>query len=98
MCGTIVPVRGGTFTISNHGVSGSLLAAPIIINQPQVAILGVGKVQRRVVVEEIDGEDVQRVRSMCYLTLTIDHRAVDAFQANAFLSKVVETLERWPLE
>ena len=91
-------VRGGTFTISNHGVSGSLLAAPIIINQPQVAILGVGKVQRRVVVEEIDGEDVQRVRSMCYLTLTIDHRAVDAFQANAFLSKVVETLERWPLE
>jgi 2-oxoglutarate dehydrogenase E2 component (dihydrolipoamide succinyltransferase) len=88
-------VRGGTFTISNHGVSGSLLAAPIIINQPQVAILGVGKMQRRVVVDDIDGEDAMRVRAMCYLTLTIDHRAIDAFQANAFLTKVVETLERW---
>ena len=43
-------VRGGTFTISNHGVGGSLLAAPIVINQPQVAILGVGKVERRVCV------------------------------------------------
>jgi 2-oxoglutarate dehydrogenase E2 component (dihydrolipoamide succinyltransferase) len=91
-------VRGGTFTISNHGVSGSLLAAPIVINQPQVAILGIGKAQRRVVVDEIDGEDVQRVRTLCYVTLTIDHRAVDAFQANAFLTHLVRTLESWPPE
>jgi 2-oxoglutarate dehydrogenase E2 component (dihydrolipoamide succinyltransferase) len=88
-------VRGGTFTISNHGVGGSLLAAPIVINQPQVAILGVGKVQRRVCAVEFDGGESISVRSMCYLTLTIDHRALDAFQANAFLSLVVTTLEQW---
>jgi 2-oxoglutarate dehydrogenase E2 component (dihydrolipoamide succinyltransferase) len=89
-------VRGGTFTISNHGVGGSLLAAPIVINQPQVAILGVGKVQRRVCVIDVDGSESIAVRSMCYLTLTIDHRALDAFQANAFLSLIVKTLEQWP--
>jgi 2-oxoglutarate dehydrogenase E2 component (dihydrolipoamide succinyltransferase) len=89
-------VRGGTFTISNHGVGGSLLAAPIVINQPQVAILGAGKVQRRVCVIDVDGGESIAVRSMCYLTLTLDHRALDAFQANAFLSHVVGTLEQWP--
>jgi 2-oxoglutarate dehydrogenase E2 component (dihydrolipoamide succinyltransferase) len=89
-------VRGGTFTLSNHGVGGSLLAAPIVINQPQVAILGVGKVQRRVCVIEAGGSESIAVRPMCYLTLTIDHRALDAFQANAFLSLVVQTLEHWP--
>jgi 2-oxoglutarate dehydrogenase E2 component (dihydrolipoamide succinyltransferase) len=89
-------VRGGTFTISNHGVGGSLLAAPIVINQPQVAILGVGKVQRRVCVIDAEGGESIAVRSMCYLTLTIDHRALDAFQANAFLGLVVKTLEQWP--
>jgi 2-oxoglutarate dehydrogenase E2 component (dihydrolipoamide succinyltransferase) len=92
---TAESVRGGTFTISNHGVSGSILAAPIVINQPQVAILGVGKVERRVIAQQVDGEDVIRVRPMCYLTLTIDHRALDAFQANAFLASVVRTLEQW---
>jgi 2-oxoglutarate dehydrogenase E2 component (dihydrolipoamide succinyltransferase) len=91
-------VRGGTFTISNHGVGGSLLAAPIVINQPQVAILGVGKVERRVCAVEVDGVEAISVRSMCYLTLTIDHRALDAFQANAFLSLVVATLEQWPAD
>ncbi len=91
-------VRGGTFTISNHGVGGSLLAAPIVINQPQVAILGVGRVQRRVCAVEVDGVEAISVRSMCYLTLTIDHRALDAFQANAFLSSVVTTLEQWPVD
>jgi 2-oxoglutarate dehydrogenase E2 component (dihydrolipoamide succinyltransferase) len=88
-------VRGGTFTISNHGVGGSLLAAPIIINQPQVAILGIGKLQRRVCVVNADGLESIGVRPMCYLTLTIDHSALDAFQANAFLSGIVSTLEQW---
>ena len=92
-------VRGGTFTISNHGVGGSLLAAPIVINQPQVAILGVGKVERRVcAVQAEGGGEAIGVRSMCYLTLTIDHRALDAFQANAFLSSVVDTLQQWPAD
>ncbi len=98
--GRLLPedVRGGTFTISNHGVGGSLLAAPIIINQPQVAILGVGCVERRVCAVEVDGAEAIGVRSMCYITLTIDHRALDAFQANAFLSSVVTMLEQWPPE
>ncbi|MEA3107016.1 MAG: hypothetical protein QOI88_1621 [Gammaproteobacteria bacterium] len=91
-------VRGGTFTISNHGVGGSLLAAPIVINQPQVAILGVGKVERRVCAVTVDGAEMIAVRSMSYLTLTIDHRAIDAFQANAFLSNVVAVLEQWPAD
>jgi 2-oxoglutarate dehydrogenase E2 component (dihydrolipoamide succinyltransferase) len=93
---TPADVRGGTFTISNHGVSGSLLAAPIIINQPQVAILGIGKVERRVAVVETAGGEAVAIRSMCFLTLTIDHRALDAFQANAFLSKLVGILGEWP--
>jgi 2-oxoglutarate dehydrogenase E2 component (dihydrolipoamide succinyltransferase) len=47
---------------------------------------------------EIDGAEAISVRSMCYLTLTIDHRALDAFQANAFLNSVVTTLEHWPAD
>jgi 2-oxoglutarate dehydrogenase E2 component (dihydrolipoamide succinyltransferase) len=91
-------VRGGTFTISNHGVGGSLLAAPIVLNQPQVAILGVGKVERRVRAVQVDGGETIGVRSMCFLTLTIDHRALDAFQANAFLTSVTAALEQWPAD
>ena len=82
-------LAGGTFTISNHGVSGSLFAAPIIINQPQVAILGIGKIEKRVKVVEIGGEDCTRIRPMCYVTLSIDHRALDAFVTNHWLSVFV---------
>ena len=91
-------VHGGTFTISNHGVSGSLLAAPIIINQPQSAILGVGKVEKRVVVREIEGADAMLIRPMAYVSLTVDHRALDGHQTNAWLTRFVETLDHWPLE
>jgi 2-oxoglutarate dehydrogenase E2 component (dihydrolipoamide succinyltransferase) len=89
-------VQGGTFTISNHGVSGSLLATPIIINQPQVAILGVGKVEKRVVVREAGGADAMVIRPMAYVSLTIDHRALDGAQTNAWLTRFVETIETWP--
>jgi 2-oxoglutarate dehydrogenase E2 component (dihydrolipoamide succinyltransferase) len=89
-------VSGGSFTISNHGVSGSLLAAPIILHQGQAAILGVGKLEKRVVVREIDGEDAILVRPMAYVTLTIDHRVVDGHQTNAWLSRFVEIIEGWP--
>jgi 2-oxoglutarate dehydrogenase E2 component (dihydrolipoamide succinyltransferase) len=89
-------VSGGSFTISNHGVSGSLLAAPIILHQGQAAILGVGKLEKRVVVREIDGQDAILVRPMAYVTLTIDHRVVDGHQTNAWLSRFVELLENWP--
>jgi 2-oxoglutarate dehydrogenase E2 component (dihydrolipoamide succinyltransferase) len=89
-------VSGGSFTISNHGVSGSLLAAPIILHQGQAAILGIGKLEKRVVVCEIGGEDVILVRPMAYVTLTIDHRVVDGHQTNAWLTRFVEILENWP--
>jgi 2-oxoglutarate dehydrogenase E2 component (dihydrolipoamide succinyltransferase) len=89
-------VRGGTFTISNHGVSGSLFASPIIINQPQSAILGIGKTEKRVVVREVDGADTIQIRPMAYVSLTIDHRVVDGHQTNGWLSKFVETIENWP--
>jgi 2-oxoglutarate dehydrogenase E2 component (dihydrolipoamide succinyltransferase) len=89
-------VQGGTFTISNHGISGSLVATPIIINQPQSAILGVGKLEKRVVVREIDGQDAILVRPMAYVSLTIDHRVLDGHQTNAWLTRFVEVLETWP--
>jgi len=89
-------VSGGSFTISNHGVSGSLLAAPIILHNGQAAILGIGKLQKRAVVREMDGEDALVVRPVAYVTLTIDHRVVDAHQTNAWLTRFVEILESWP--
>ena len=89
-------VSGGSFTISNHGVSGSLLAAPIILHQGQAAILGVGKLEKRVIVREVNGQDAILVRPMAYVTLTIDHRVVDGHQTNAWLARFVEILESWP--
>jgi 2-oxoglutarate dehydrogenase E2 component (dihydrolipoamide succinyltransferase) len=91
-------VQNGTFSISNHGVSGSLVATPIIINQPQSAILGIGKLQKRATVREKNGVDSIEIRPMAYVTLTIDHRVIDAFQTNAWLTKFVDTLETWPGE
>jgi 2-oxoglutarate dehydrogenase E2 component (dihydrolipoamide succinyltransferase) len=95
---TSADVRGGTFTISNHGVSGSLFATPIIIAQPQSAILGVGKLEKRVVVREVECIDTIQIRPMCFVSLTIDHRVVDGHQTNAWLSKFVEVLESWPID
>jgi 2-oxoglutarate dehydrogenase E2 component (dihydrolipoamide succinyltransferase) len=83
-------VRGGTFTVSNHGVSGSLIATPIVINQPQSAILGIGRLEKRPVV---DAHDRIVARPRCYVTLTIDHRVMDGLQANRFLLALIECLE-----
>ncbi len=84
-------VRGGTFSISNHGTSGSLVATPIIINQPQSAILGVGKLEKRAVVRD----DRIEIRPMAYVTLTIDHRILDGHQTNAWLTRFVSLIEGW---
>ncbi len=88
-------MKNGTFTISNHGVSGSLIATPIIINQPEVAILGVGKLEKRVVVEDVNGVDTMVIKPKCYVSLSIDHRALDAHQTNLFLAKFVDVIENW---
>jgi len=95
--GTLKPedVRNGTFTISNYGVSGALVASPIIIHQPQSAILGIGAIQKRVVVNEVQGADSLQIRPMAYVSLTIDHRVLNGDQANAWLARFVETLETW---
>jgi len=92
-------VQGGTFTITNHGTSGSLLATPII-NQPQSAILGVGVMQKRVVVLEGKGPtgepaDSIAIRPMVYLTLTFDHRILDGAIGDQFLGLVVQRLQQW---
>jgi len=92
---TAADLQGGTFTISNHGVSGSLVAAPIVINQPQSAILGIGRLEKRAVVVEHDGRDEIVVRPRCYVTLTIDHRVLDGHQANRFMEILVRRLESW---
>jgi 2-oxoglutarate dehydrogenase E2 component (dihydrolipoamide succinyltransferase) len=83
-------VKGGTFTITNHGISGSLFATPII-NQPQCGILGIGTIQKRVIVIE----DAIAIRPMVYLSLTFDHRILDGATADYFLARVVESLEKW---
>jgi pyruvate dehydrogenase E2 component (dihydrolipoyllysine-residue acetyltransferase) len=85
-------VQGGTFTITNPGIFGSLFGTPII-NQPQVAILGVGGVKKRPVVVETDEGDFIAIRSMCYLALTFDHRLIDGAVADQFMAHVKETIE-----
>jgi len=81
-------VQGGTFTITNHGGTGSLFSTPII-HQPQIAILGVGAVQKRAVVLN----DAIAIRPMGYLSLSFDHRVIDGATADRFMSKVKEYLE-----
>ncbi len=86
-------VQGGTFSITNFGGYGSIVATPVI-NQPQVAILGVGAVEKTPVV--ID--DAIAIRSICYLSLTFDHRLIDGALADQFTAKVKSVLESWSEE
>ncbi len=85
-------VQGGTFTITNPGVYGGLFGTPII-NQPQVAILGVGGVQKRPVVIESEAGDSIAIRSMCILTLTFDHRLIDGAIADQFMAHLKSVIE-----
>ncbi|MCU1383711.1 MAG: pdhC, partial [Acidobacteria bacterium] len=83
-------VAGGTFTITNPGVFGALFGMPII-SQPQVAILGIGNVEKRPVVVD----DAIAIRPMAYLTLGYDHRVIDGAVADEFMSIVKKSLENW---
>lgn len=93
-------LQGGTFTISNHGVGGSLVGTPII-NQPQAGILGVGAIVKRPVVRNSStsllpsADDAIVIRPMCYLSLTFDHRILDGAVADRFVMSIKETLENW---
>ncbi len=97
-------LSGGTFTVTNHGVGGSLLGVPIIA-QPQSAILGIGAIVKRPVVVTLDGAarsllpgpaDAIVIRPMAYLCLSFDHRLLDGAEADAFLSTLKRALESWP--
>jgi 2-oxoglutarate dehydrogenase E2 component (dihydrolipoamide succinyltransferase) len=86
-------VSGGTFTVTNPGVYGSLFGTPIIV-QPQVAILGVGTIEKRpVVVEDAAGNDALAVRTTGYLALSFDHRLIDGAVADQFMAEIKKTLE-----
>jgi len=90
--------QGGTFTITNPGVFGSLFGTPII-NQPQVAILGIGAIEKRpMVMTDADGCDTIAIRVMSYFGITYDHRLVDGADADHFMNDVKKTLESdsWP--
>jgi len=82
--------QGGTFTITNPGVFGGLFGTPII-NQPQVAILGVGAIEKRPVVRH----DAISIRPMVYLVLSFDHRIIDGAVADQFMSRIKSVLENW---
>ena len=96
-------VQGGTFTLTNHGTTGSLFATPII-HQPQAAILGVGAIQKRAVVISRgssilpDAEDAIAIHPMAYLSLTFDHRILDGAGADRFLASVVQFLEDYRIQ
>ena len=85
---SMADMQGGTFTISNGGVYGSLMSSPIL-NPPQSGILGMHKIQQRPM--EVNGEI--KLRPMMYLALSYDHRIIDGREAVLFLVKVKETLE-----
>lgn len=93
-------VKGGTFTITNHGISGSLMGTPII-NQPQTGILGIGAITKRAVVRTAStsllpsADDAIVIRPMCYVSFSFDHRVLDGAKADLFLSAVRVQLEDW---
>jgi 2-oxoglutarate dehydrogenase E2 component (dihydrolipoamide succinyltransferase) len=90
-------IQGGTFTVTNPGVFGSLIGTPII-NQPQVAILGIGAIEKRpVVAVDADGNDTIAIKTMSYFSISFDHRLVDGADADHFMNSVRKTLaeESW---
>lgn len=90
-------ITNGTFTITNYGVFGTIFGTPII-NQPEVAILGVGAVQKKPVVIEVDGSDTFAVRQILSLTLSHDHRLIDGMLGGLFLKFIKDTLENFEAE
>ncbi len=85
-------ISGGTITLTNFGTFNILTGTPII-NQPQCAIVGLGAIEKRPVVRELDGEDVVVVRSMSYLSVTVDHRVIDGMLGGQFLKAIVDTIQ-----
>jgi 2-oxoglutarate dehydrogenase E2 component (dihydrolipoamide succinyltransferase) len=89
-------LSGSTFTITNPGNYGAIIGTPVI-NQPNLAILGVGRIQKEVVVREVDGMDTIAIRPMGVISLGFDHRLIDGATADAFMADVKKTLETWDI-
>ncbi|HEY4799987.1 MAG TPA: 2-oxo acid dehydrogenase subunit E2, partial [Bacteroidia bacterium] len=87
-------IQNGTFTLTNVGVFGNVMGAPII-NQPQVAILATGVIKKKPVVLETSEGDVIAIRSMMFLSLSYDHRIVDGMLGGSFLRRVADNLEKF---
>jgi pyruvate dehydrogenase E2 component (dihydrolipoamide acetyltransferase) len=85
-------IQGGTFCITNVGTFGTLFGTPVI-NQPQTAIMGIGAIQKRAVVKEVDGDYVIAIRDMAYISLTYDHRVIDGMLAGKCLQAIIKSLE-----
>jgi len=91
---TLDEIQGGTFTISNYGVFGNIIGT-MVINQPQVAILGIGAVKKRPAVLETENGDFVVIKPMMYLTLSFDHRLIDGALGGKFLMRIVHYLENY---
>ena len=90
-------ISGSTFTITNPGNYGAIIGNPVI-NQPNMGILGVGRIQKEPVVRSLDGIDVIAIRNMGVLSLSFDHRLIDGATADIFMADVKKTLESWTEE
>lgn len=87
-------ISGSTFTITNPGNFGAIIGTPVI-NQPNVAILGMGRIQKQAVVIDVDGTDAIGIRMMSVISLGFDHRLIDGATADQFMAEVKKTLETW---
>jgi len=85
-------IQGGTVTVTNVGTFGTLFGTPVI-NQPQTAIFGIGAIQKRAVVKEVDGNDLIVARHMVYMSITYDHRVIDGMLAGQCLAAICKSLE-----
>ena len=90
-------LSGSTFTITNPGNYGAIIGTPVI-NQPNVAILGMGKIEKKPVVVEMDGVDMIGIKMMSVISLGFDHRLIDGATADQFMADVVKTLNTWTAE
>lgn len=87
-------IQGGTFTISNIGTFGNIMGTPII-NQPQLAILALGAIKKKPVIEETPEGDIIAIRHMMFLSLSFDHRVIDGYQGGVFLNRIAANIENF---
>jgi len=85
-------IQGGTFTISNIGTFGNIMGTPII-NQPELAVLALGAIKKKPVIQETSEGDIIAIRHMMFLSLSFDHRVIDGYQGGVFLNRIAHYIE-----